>query len=545
MSVLFCLMLTVQSGLAQEAAPVSNDPETTTEQEEPVLEEQPEEIEEKDPEATPPVEEPIENTEMTRSAVPEATVYEKPIINYASHIQDIGWQNAVKEGNISGTQGKAKRMEAFILNVENAGGYDIGFKYAAHVMNIGWQNAVTTGQIAGTTGKGLRMEAVQIELTGADADKFDVYYQVHAQNFGDMGWAKNGESAGTAGFAYRLESIKIVLQTKGAPAPGPTDRAYFENPKLTYQTHVQDIGWQNYVEEGMASGTRGQAKRMEAAVIKFAETYGLDIGVQYQSHVQDVGWQNYVNSGSISGTQGQSKRLEAMRIKLTGSDAVHFDIYYCTHIQDFGDLDWAKNGESSGSEGYSKRLESITIRLVAKGSPAPGATSQTFFKKGDYPNTHRNTGNRRHDIMAVAATQIGYQEGGDGYSKYGHWYEKFMNNDPSYRTEEWCAIFISWCAEQANVPSSIVPVHDWCHQGYGFYQRQGRFRYNRTGYVPKSGDIIYFNWGHTGFVTSCDGVTVHTLEGNTTTAGNGREGVRLKAHALNSSSIYGYGIPNY
>jgi uncharacterized protein YjdB len=72
-----------------------------------------------------------------------------------------------------------------------------------------------------------------------------------------MDWAKNGESAGTAGYSYRLEAIEIVLVKKGDPAPGPTANRFIEpgvpNPvgdTVSYQTHVQDIGWQDYTCNG-------------------------------------------------------------------------------------------------------------------------------------------------------------------------------------------------------------------------------------------------------------------------------------------------------
>ena len=37
--------------------------------------------------------------------------------------------------------------------------------YRAHVQNIGWQAAVNQGEVAGTTGQSLRMEYIQISMT--------------------------------------------------------------------------------------------------------------------------------------------------------------------------------------------------------------------------------------------------------------------------------------------------------------------------------------------------------------------------------------------
>jgi len=76
--------------------------------------------------------------------------------------------------------------------------------------------------MSGTSGKALRLEAIQIKLTGQMAKKYDVYYRVHAQRYGWMGWAKNGAQSGTAGYAYRLEAIQIVLVPRGGKAPATT-----------------------------------------------------------------------------------------------------------------------------------------------------------------------------------------------------------------------------------------------------------------------------------------------------------------------------------
>ena len=91
--------------------------------------------------------------------------------------------------------------------------------YKTHVQSFGWQNWVLNGTMSGTSGKAKRLEAIQIKLYGEMANHFDVYYRVHAQSFGWLGWAKNGEAAGTAGLAKRLEGIQIVLVPKGSAAP--------------------------------------------------------------------------------------------------------------------------------------------------------------------------------------------------------------------------------------------------------------------------------------------------------------------------------------
>ena len=157
------------------------------------------------------------------------------------------------------------------------------------------------------------------------------------------------------------------------------------SPSISYQTHVQDYGWQSWKSNGEVSGTVGQSKRLEGINIKLSNING---SIEYKTHVQDIGWQDWKSNGQMSGTSGQSKRLEAIQIKLSGEAANQYDVYYCVHAQDYGWLDWAKNGESAGTEGYSKRLEGIQITLVKKGENAPGSTSRPFICKMIKYQTH-------------------------------------------------------------------------------------------------------------------------------------------------------------
>lgn len=314
--------------------------------------------------------------------VSEITTIKNATVSYRTHVQNVGWQSYVSNGAMSGTSGRSLRLEGINIKLVNQP-YSGNIEYCTHIQNIGWQNYKKNNELSGTQGQSLRLEAIKIRLTGEMANKFDVYYRVHAQEIGWMNWAKNGEAAGTSGFSYRLEGIEIVLVEKGKNPPSRSNTAYskaFKNPMLSYRTHVQDIGWQGYVYDGVISGTSGQSKRLEGININL-QNQPYTGNIEYCTHVQNIGWQNYVKNGAMSGTSGQSLRLEAIKIRLTGEMANKYDIYYRTHCQQFGWLGWAKNGQESGSAGYSYRLEAIQIVLVEKGGSAPGSTSRAFVKK--------------------------------------------------------------------------------------------------------------------------------------------------------------------
>ncbi len=161
-------------------------------------------------------------------------------IAYRTHVQSFGWQGWKYNGVMSGTSGKAKRLEGINIKLTNKP-YSGSIVYTTHVQSIGWQgneNNVNTwfrdGQMAGTSGRAKRLEAIRIALTGEMAEHYDVYYRVHAQTYGWLAWAKNGEATGTAGLSKRLEGIQIVLVPKGGAAPANNYGGVVTTNKQTY-----------------------------------------------------------------------------------------------------------------------------------------------------------------------------------------------------------------------------------------------------------------------------------------------------------------------
>ena len=141
-----------------------------------------------------------------------------PHVSYRTHVQRIGWQKFVSDGDMSGTSGRSFRLEAINIRLSDLP-CSGGIEYRTHVQRIGWQGWRRDGKMAGTSGKSYRLEAIEIRLYGELAERYDVYYRVHCQRFGWMGWAKNGQRSGSAGYSRRLEGIQIVLVRKGEPAP--------------------------------------------------------------------------------------------------------------------------------------------------------------------------------------------------------------------------------------------------------------------------------------------------------------------------------------
>ena len=154
-----------------------------------------------------------------------------------------------------------------------------------------------------------------------------------------------------------------------------------------------------------------------------------------------------------------------------------------------------------------------------------------------YENTHNNTGNQASDIVSIAETQVGYSEGYDGYTKYGDWY-----GGDYFARLDWCAMFVSWCANQAGVDTSTFPSFALCSAGADWFISQGEFQYSGS-YAPKAGDLIFYSsYGdiyHVGLVTGSDDYNVYSIEGNY------NEAVYNVSYPLSYGDILGYATPSY
>lgn len=136
-------------------------------------------------------------------------------------------------------------------------------------------------------------------------------------------------------------------------------------------------------------------------------------------------------------------------------------------------------------------------------------------------------------IVNIARSQEGQVGGRPFWSWYG-----FDNR------VEWCACFVSWCANRDGVLDTKIPKFALCSDGVDWFVQRGQWA-KRGDTTPVAGDIIFFSWNsntrinHVGIVIGSDANYVYTIEGNS------RDKCRVKSYPLNSPVIYGYGLPNY
>lgn len=168
----------------------------------------------------------------------------------------------------------------------------------------------------------------------------------------------------------------------------------------------------------------------------------------------------------------------------------------------------------------------LIFSLVLALLPVPVAVAAPT----DHPNTYVNTGDLCKDILGVAASQIGYKEGCGNDTKYGDWYG--MPKSP------WCAMFVSWCADQANVPQTILKKSAKASPAASFFD----IKY-RSG-SPKPGDLFFEkSFTHVGFVYKVEDGYFISIEGNSD-GGGSNNGDGVVSNRRRISSVY-FASPDY
>ena len=108
-----------------------------------------------------------------------------------------------------------------------------------------------------------------------------------------------------------------------------------------------------------------------------------------------------------------------------------------------------------------------------------------------------------NDIIAIAKSQVG-NIGGETYWK---WYG-FSSR------VEWCACFVSWCANEAGlIDQGLVPKFSYCPDGINWFKENGQWL-DRTA-IPQAGYIVFFDWNldgiadHVGIVEKVEGDVIY------------------------------------
>ena len=290
------------------------------------------------------------------------------------------------------------------------------------------------------------------------------------------------------------------------------------------QKYASEFGIPEYVPAIQAimmqeSGGRG-TDPMQASECPYNTQYPNTPGaIQDADYSIKVGIQYYAECVRESGCENPQ---DMDRLKLSWQGYNYGNGYISWALEKFGGYSEANalqfSKEQAAAHGWSSYGDTEYVPHVMRYYSGGGWFSGLF-------------GNGQ--LVTIAKSQLG-NEGGQ---KFWSWYG-FDSR------EEWCACFVSWCADQAGlIQKGAVSKFSLCTAGVDWFQEKGKWQ--SGGNIPTPGTIIFFDWDHdgasdhVGIVESCDGTTVHTIEGNSGDA------VKQNNYTVNSQSILGYGLVAY
>ena len=176
----------------------------------------------------------------------------------------------------------------------------------------------------------------------------------------------------------------------------------------------------------------------------------------------------------------------------------------------------------------------IVIVLIA------GFIAAIFNSDGDMNYDSSQISNS--EIVLVGKSQIG-NEGGEKFWKWYGFSERV----------EWCACYVSWCANECGyIDKGIIPKFSSCENGITWFKEKNEWHDRGESYYPIVGDIIFFDWydengnkdgtsDHVGIVIRTDitNRTIYTIEGNTS------DKCAERVYSFDDAQVMGYGSPKY
>ena len=289
------------------------------------------------------------------------------------------------------------------------------------------------------------------------------------------------------------------------------------------QKYASEFGIPEYVPAIQAimmqeSGGRG-TDPMQASECPYNTQYPNTPGaIQDADYSIKVGIQYYAECVRESGCENPQ---DMDRLKLSWQGYNYGNGYISWALEKFGGYSEANalqfSKEQAAAHGWSSYGDTEYVPHVMRYYSGGGWFSGLF-------------GNGQ--LVTIAKSQLG-NEGGQ---KFWSWYG-FDNR------VEWCACFVSWCADQSGlIASGNVPKFSLCRDGVSWFQ--GKNKWQSGGTTPTAGMIIFFDWDHdgnsdhVGIVEKCEGGRVYTVEGNSS------DQVRQRNYAMDYASILGYGVIN-
>lgn len=302
-----------------------------------------------------------------------------------------------------------------------------------------------------------------------------------------------------------------------------TDAEALEGAKWFYE-QVKDLSlafppaldsenvWGNGREAGRANGlSKSERTRLLKIVTDYFNARGMNIGIYASA--------SWLNSKIDMSAFPQCVRDCTWVADSTG--AVDYKGYY-----------WLHQYGKGACAGFS---DDIDLNRITGTIPPSRINAAPAVQKTESPI----------DVaISIAESYLGYHEGANNKTIFGDTMHKIQPSNMDANAP-WCDAFVDFVilktcehfGKGAETARMVLcgDFDDYTYNSVALYKKAGRWSQ-----TPHRGDQIFFGGsGHTGIVTSVNGGTVHTIEGN-----KGDE-VRRGSYSVNSPSIIGYGRPRY
>ena len=241
-------------------------------------------------------------------------------------------------------------------------------------------------------------------------------------------------------------------------------------------------------------------------------------GITDPEYSIDVGIQNLADCMHLSGVESPI-------------DLDHISLALQGYNYGSGYIGWAL----ANYGGYSElnAIEFSDMMAARIGSSGYGDKAYVSHVLRYYPIGRSFMGEGNAAMVAVAQSQIGNVGGEPYWSWYGY-------ND----RVEWCAIFVSWVADQCGyLDTGVLPKMEGVRPYVDWFIERGQWQ--GRDYEPSPGDIIFFDWesdglaDHVGIVEKVGNGLIYTVEGNT------GDICAERRYTMGSAPVYGFGLPLY
>ena len=282
-------------------------------------------------------------------------------VKVRAHVRNIGWQDWMD--NSGGTTGRALNIEALQLQLSDSLSSQYDLWYRVHVQDIGWLDWAKNGEVAGTTGMAKHVEAVQVimQKKGAsapgptDSPSVGLVTINYSSVSGSSSWGQtvqNGATSGTMGQDLPLHAIRVQL---------PTD----VSGGVSYKTHLSNIGWGAPCANGSASGDLSGAQEIEALSISLSGQAAKRYDVWYRVYIENFGWLGWTKNGSNAGSSGCGLHVEAYQVVIKAINSAAPGSTANSFCNGTSQLPYI--GYQNPSQFYQVSNRSVTIKNMGQG----------------------------------------------------------------------------------------------------------------------------------------------------------------------------------